>query len=153
MVDASASAGFLAIQRHAAGPSNTASLSTAMESDEPTDLECIDDYFEQGQHDILDKKIRRLFPNSEDDVLPYILHAIVQQSGSALLAKYHLVSECTSIINSEPRLRNMLLVGDYKSVRLLSKDLSVSDDCTSNAPIAELFRPSEYQFMISWKSY
>ena len=60
---------------------------------------------------------------------PPLLAVIVELSGGRLRANYLNVSDCESIIKNEPRLRNMLLDGSnhgYKSVRLLSKDLSVS---------------------------
>jgi len=132
-----------------------------MEINKPTDLDCVEDDFEEGAHEKLDEEIRQIFPHLPPKnlnlVLPLLLASIVEQSGSCLLTKYRNISECTTIIRSEPRLRNMLLDGlknGYKSVRLLSKDLpSVSSDCTFDAPIAELLRPSEYQRKISWKSY
>jgi len=131
-----------------------------MEIDKHTDLDCVEDDFEEGAHGKLDEEIRQIFPHlppkNLDLVLPLLLASIVEQSGSCLLTKYRNISECATIIKSEPRLRNMLLDGfknSYKSVRLLSKDLSVSSDCTSDASIAELLRPSEYQPKISWKSY
>jgi len=126
----------------------------------PTDLECVDDDFEEGAHEKLDEEIRALFrptPQNSDLLSPYLLIHIVEQSGSRLLANYLIFTECKTIIKSEPRLRNMLLDGltnGYKSVRLLSKDLPGSNDCTStNAPIVELLRPGEYPSKISWKSY
>jgi len=126
----------------------------------PTDLECVEDDFEEGAHEKLDDQIRELSrhvtPQNIDSFSALLLAAIVEQSGSALLRIYSNVIDCKAIIESEPRLRNMLLDGSkngYKSVRLLSKDLSVSSDCTSNTLIVELLRPREYWFKISWKAY
>ena len=125
----------------------------------PIDLECVEDDFEEGAHEKLDRNIRAVFrftPEYFDELLPMVLSAIVFKSGGRLLAKYTNDSECETIIKNEPRLRNMLLDGwtnGYKSVRLLSKDLSGLNDCTSNAPIVELLRPSGYQSKVSWRSY
>jgi len=132
-----------------------------MEIDKPTGLDCVEDDFEEGAHEKLDEEIHQTFQptllQNPAHVLPTILCYMVEQSGGRLLTKYRDIHECIIIIRSEPRLRNMLLdslKNGYKSVRLLSKDLSVSSDCTlSDAPIAELLRPSEYQPKISWKSY
>jgi len=106
----------------------------------------------------LDEEIRGLhLPLKNFDLFsPRLLLAIVDQSGSRMLAKYSSLIECKTIIKSEPRLRNMLLDGSkngYKSVRLLSKHVSGLNDCTSNAPIVELLRPGAYQSKISWRSY
>ena len=122
-----------------------------MEFDKPTDLQFVEDDFEDGAHEKLDEQIRLIFPHITpqvfDTLSPLLLMAIVQQSGSRLLANYLNILECETIVESEPRLRSMLLDGSkngYKSVRLLSKHLSVSIDCTSDAPIVELLRPGEY---------
>ena len=126
-----------------------------MEIDEPTDLEYVEDDFEEGAHEKLDEEIHQLFPptlQNFDHLLPYLLIHIVMKSGGRLLANYNSAPECQTIIKSEPRLRQMLLDGSkhgFKSVRLLSKDLSVSSDCTSDTPIVELLRPSEYQSKVS----
>ena len=102
-----------------------------MEIDKLTDLECVDDDFEEGAHEKLDMQLRpfSFIPSQNlDSVLPSILATIAEQSGSRLLEKYLDVGECKTIIKSEPRLRNMLLDGlknGFKSVRLLSKALSV----------------------------
>lgn len=126
----------------------------------PTPLELIEDDFEEGEHDKLDEKIRVLFPKLTpeifDDVSTILFIAIVRQLENRLHTDYFNSSNCEAIISSEPRLRNMLLDGltnGYKSVRLLSKDLSLSSDCTPDALSVELLRPGEDQSKISWKSY
>jgi len=113
-----------------------------MEIDKPTDLEYVEDDFEEGAHEKLDEEIRLHFlpltPQNLDFLSPYVLHSILKQLGSRLLPKYRALVECEIIIKSEPGLRTLLLEGSkrgYKFVRLLSKDLSVSSDCTSNAPL------------------
>jgi len=128
-----------------------------MEIDEPTDLEYVEDDFEEGAHEKLDKELvvfSLVISQQFDLFAALLLAAIVNQSGDRLLAKYLNVSECETIVKSEPRLRNMLSDGSkngYKSVRLLSKDLSVSSDFISDPPIVELLRRSKYQSKISWK--
>ena len=132
-----------------------------MEIDKPSDLQFVEDDFEEGAHEKLDEQIRRTFkfPHiapQHFDLSPFLLISIAQKSGSRLLANYLNILECETIVESEPRLRSMLLDGwknGYKSVRLLSKDLSVSIDCTSDAPIVELLRPGEHQSKILLKSH
>ena len=107
-----------------------------MEIDKPTDLEYVEDDFEEGEHEKLDEDLRCFSSISQhfDSFSPSLLATIVKQSGSRLLAKYTNISECETIMKSEPRIRNMLLNGlknGYKPVRLLSKDLSVyTRDCS-----------------------
>jgi len=125
-----------------------------MEIDKPIALDCVEDDFGEEAHREQDEEIHQTFPPTPFParVLPSILCYIVEHSGGRLHTKYRDLHECTVIIKSEPGLQNMLLDGfknGYKSVRLLSKNLSVSSDCTSDAPIAELLRPSEYQRKIS----
>ena len=111
-----------------------------MEIDEPTDLEYVEDDFEEGAHEKLDKELgvfSLVISQQFDLFAALLLAAIVNQSGDRLLAKYLNVPECETIVKSEPRLRNMLSDGSkngYKSVRLLSKDLSVSSDFISDPP-------------------
>ena len=122
---------------------------STMEIDEPADLECVEDDFEEGAHEKLDKEIHECFsvtPENFHVISGTFLATIIRRSRSGLLSKYHSISECETIIEREPRLRNMLLDGPkngYKSVRLSRTDLSVSSDCTSNDLIVELLRPSE----------
>jgi len=119
------------------------------------DLEYVEADFKVGEHEQLDREIRQLTLLAP----PPLLAVIVELSGGRLRANYLNVSDCESIIKNEPRLRNMLLDGSnhgYKSVRLLSKDLSVSsakyctdlmgsrDDCDIG-----ILRPPEYQSKIS----
>ena len=116
--------------------------SSTVEINNPMDLEYVEDDFEEGEHKKMDEMIPKLFaaltPEYSDELLPHVLYHISKHSGGRLHPKYHLLEECEIIIKSEPGLRNLLLEGSkrgYKSVRLLSKDLSVSGDCTSNAPL------------------
>lgn len=127
-----------------------------MKIDEPADLEYAEDDFEEGEHEKLDEELHFYSSISQhfDLFSASLLAKIVQQSEGRLLAKYLNLTECETIMKNEPRLRDMLLSGSkngYKPVRLLSKDLFVSSDFTSDAPIVELLRPSKYQSKISWK--
>ena len=92
-----------------AAPSLT--LSTTKTTNKPTDLECVEDDFEEGAHEKLDDQIRELSrhvtPQNIDSFSALLLAAIVEQSGSALLRIYSNVIDCKAIIESEPRLRNM----------------------------------------------
>jgi len=61
-----------------------------MEIDKLTDLECVDDDFEEGAHEKLDMQLRpfSFIPSQNlDSVLPFILATIAEQSGSCLLEK------------------------------------------------------------------
>ncbi|KIM58536.1 hypothetical protein SCLCIDRAFT_1218485 [Scleroderma citrinum Foug A] len=86
-----------------------------MEIDKSTDLERIEDDFEEGAHEKPDGEVHQLFPNLTPQHFnlrpPLLLVLIVKQSGDHLLAHYLDVSECETIIKSDPRLRNMLLDG------------------------------------------
>ena len=128
-----------------------------------TDMECVVDDYPKRAHEEQDEDIRLLFPpltpQNFDLLSPLVLAFIVKLSGGRLHSNYLNVSECEIIIKEEPRLRSMLLDGSnhgYKPVRLLSKDLAISSDCTSDPPlypIVELLQPpSEYQFQISWQN-
>jgi len=111
-----------------------------MEIDKPTDLEYVEDDFEEGEHEKLDEEIREIFPfartpKQSDRVLLHVLTEIITQSEGRLLEKCY--DECEDIIQSKPGLRNLLLRGSehgYKSVRLLSKDLSLSSCSTHLTP-------------------
>jgi len=95
--------------------------------------EYVEDDFEEGAHEKLDEEIRQIFPHlvaskNFDLLSPLLLGFIVKQSRSRLFEKYLDLGECEAIIKNKPRLRYKLLNGSkngYKSVRLLSKDLSV----------------------------
>ena len=128
-----------------------------------TDMECVVDDYPKRAHEEQDEDIRLLFPpltpQNFNLLSPLVLAFIVKLSGGRLHSNYLNVSECEIIIKEEPRLRSMLLDGSnhgYKPVRLLSKDLAISSDCTSDPPlypIVELLQPpSEYQFQISWQN-
>lgn len=107
-----------------------------------TDMECVVDDYPKRAHEEQDEDIRLLFPpltpQNFDLLSPLVLAFIVKLSGGRLHSNYLNVSECEIIIKEEPRLRSMLLDGSnhgYKPVRLLSKDLAISSDCTSDPPI------------------
>jgi len=104
-----------------------------MEIVKPTDEYVEDDFEEPGAHERLDEEIRQIFPHivtskNFDLLSPLLLGSIVKQSRSRLFEKYPDLGECEDTIKNKPRLRYKLLNGSkngYKSVRLLSKDLSV----------------------------
>ena len=99
-----------------------------MDIDKVHNLDLVSDDFEAGEHEKMDKDVRQNLPSSlSPGSAPLFLLYIVQQSGHRLLSKYRNFNECTTVLQNNPSIYDMLLAclsnSSYKNVRLLSKDL------------------------------
>jgi len=78
------------------------------------DLELVADNFEPGKHKELDEIILRDFSlnlaTPPSGIVPYILHAIVEQLGSCCLMKYNNMRECKALLDN-PAIYSMITDG------------------------------------------